>query len=132
MAYAVNWSCHTRELLGAYLLLLLLDRPASGYDLITQLAQLGFEDVGSGLVYQELERLCHAGLVRVSWKPAAAGSSSRVYGVTPAGRNNSARYAKTIAQRTAALDAFLVRYHGVSAGLALALYCLTIGYWVGR
>src|SRR4051794_2088494 len=64
-----------------HLLLLLMRGSAHGYELLTQLAGLGFRSgsAGQGAVYRTLRRLEEAGCVVSRWETSASGPARRMY-----------------------------------------------------
>jgi PadR family transcriptional regulator PadR len=76
-----------RVLVGPWLLVLLAEGRAHGYELMDRMREVGFEwDGGSGPIYHELRLQQEAGLLRSSFEPASSGPLRNVYDVTPAGR----------------------------------------------
>jgi DNA-binding PadR family transcriptional regulator len=75
----------SRELLMAWLLLLLQRRAGHGYDLQRQLEALGVI-TESGAMYRALRRLESDGYAESSWGKSTAGPRRRQYRVTTAGR----------------------------------------------
>jgi DNA-binding PadR family transcriptional regulator len=75
----------SRELLAAWLLLLLRRRPGHGYDLQRQLETLGIP-TESGAMYRALRRLEREGFTQSSWAKSVAGPQRRLYSVTAKGR----------------------------------------------
>lgn len=92
------------------LLLLLLEHPAHGYDLLERLRPLGFEHADPGGLYRNLRSLEDAGLVRSAWEQSAAGPDRRIYELTRAGREELHVQAKALAATNQTLQAFLSRY----------------------
>jgi PadR family transcriptional regulator, regulatory protein PadR len=91
----------------AALLLLLLEQPAHGYQLIERLQPFGFHRADTGGLYRNLRALEDAGLVHSDWRQSAAGPDRHVYDITPAGRGELHIHAKTLATT---LQLFLSRY----------------------
>jgi len=80
---------HTRRVQGTlqpWLLLLLLQKPSYGYELIERLSQSEkIPDVDPGFLYRTLRHLEHDGMVRSSWDLEGEGPARRLYQVTPEG-----------------------------------------------
>jgi PadR family transcriptional regulator PadR len=75
-----------RNFLQPCLLLLLLDGPAHGYELIRRLTPYDVTRDDPGHVYRGLRSLETAGLVSSTWARSDAGPSRRVYDITREGR----------------------------------------------
>jgi PadR family transcriptional regulator PadR len=93
--------------LRAALLLLLLEQPAHGYELLERLEPFGVQRADTGGLYRNLRALENAGLVRSDWRQSAAGPDRHVYQITYAGREELHSHAKGLA---ATLQLFLSRY----------------------
>jgi poly-beta-hydroxybutyrate-responsive repressor len=92
------------------LLLLLLEKPAHGYDLISRLQDFGFGDnPDPGVVYRNLRRLEDQGMIRSEWDTSGAGPARRFYEVTPEGRELLKAWAETINLNIVTLRSFLER-----------------------
>jgi poly-beta-hydroxybutyrate-responsive repressor len=91
-------------------LLLLLEQPAHGYELLERMQPFGFERPDPGGLYRNLRALEDAGLVRSSWEQSTAGPDRRIYHLTPAGREELHDHAKALAATSQTLQAFLGRY----------------------
>ncbi|HEX2699734.1 MAG TPA: inositol monophosphatase family protein [Acidimicrobiales bacterium] len=70
--------CAPRTSARAWVLLLLHDRPAHGYEIIVRLAELGFRSP-PGRIYRALKWLEKAGLVDPAWEFEGRGPARRVY-----------------------------------------------------
>lgn len=97
------------------LLLLLLERPAHGYDLMERLREFGFdgEDQDPGMVYRNLRRLEHQGMVESEWDTSGPGPAKRLYQVTPEGRELLTAWGAVITRNVATLKKFLERYEAL-------------------
>ncbi|MEW6229816.1 MAG: helix-turn-helix transcriptional regulator [Bacillota bacterium] len=97
------------------LLLLLLEKPAHGYDLMERLRGFGFdgENQDPGMVYRNLRRLERQGMVESEWDTSGTGPAKRLYEVTPEGRELLMAWAAVIRQNTATLARFLERYRAL-------------------
>jgi poly-beta-hydroxybutyrate-responsive repressor len=93
------------------LLLLLRERPTHGYELLEQLpVLLGRERVDVGNVYRVLRGLEEHGLVTSEWREDLPGPAKRTYDLTADGRRALARWAESLGEMRAHIDAFLDRY----------------------
>jgi PadR family transcriptional regulator len=95
-----------------HLLLLLTRGSAHGYDLLTQLAELGFRSSSAdqGAVYRTLRRLEEAGCVVSRWETGVSGPARRIYEITTAGRDVLYRWALALRERRERLERFLDLY----------------------
>jgi len=94
-------------------LLLLLDGPAHGYDLLARLGDVfpragGLPDSGS--FYRVLRSLEREGAVTSSWETAKAGPAKRVYSITPKGRERLDAWSRAVQQDMRAMRRFLAGY----------------------
>lgn len=96
-----------KRFVRAALLLLLLEQPAHGYELLVRLRPFGFQRADTGGIYRNLRALEDAGLVHSDWRQSAAGPHRHVYQITRAGRDELHSHAKALA---ATLQLFLSRY----------------------
>ena len=92
------------------LLLLLLEQPAHGYELLERLQPLGYERPDPGGLYRNLRALEDAGLVHSSWQQSTVGPDRRTYELTRAGREELHAHAKALAATSHTLQVFLSRY----------------------
>ena len=106
-----------RELLTAWLLLLLDSGATYGYDLRRELRAHQLE-VDAGTVYRRLRRLEKDGWVQSRWMGSLAGPQRRFYRVTPSGRRMLDAIAGLIAAIRDSHDAFLQAYAGRDVGAA--------------
>jgi PadR family transcriptional regulator PadR len=74
-----------RDLLTAYLLLLLRGWSMHGYQLMQQLMQFGYQPTDPGTIYRQLRQLERQGFIRSSWETSDAGPARRTYTLTEAG-----------------------------------------------
>mgnify|MGYP005840862591 CR=1 FL=1 len=94
-----------------WLLLLLLQRPSHGYELMQRLAR--DDDVPSadpGLLYRTLRQLEDEGLVHSCWDTESPGPARRLYEVTPAGVAHLHAWAARIERTKKRLERFLAEY----------------------
>jgi poly-beta-hydroxybutyrate-responsive repressor len=92
-------------------MLLLLKKPAHGYELMERLAQDGeTPDTDPGLLYRTLRQLEEDGLVRSSWDTEGRGPARRVYELTDEGLEYLHAWAVNIRKTRQRLDRFLAEY----------------------
>ena len=91
----------------ATVLLLLLEQPAHGYELLERLEPFGFHRTDAGGLYRNLRALENDGLVHSDWRQSAAGPDRHVYEITPAGKEELHVHAKALA---GTLNLFVSRY----------------------
>jgi len=96
--------------LEPWLLLLLAEGPAHGYDLIDRLHALrAAPDADRGHLYRTLRRLEEQGLVTSEWQTPQAGPARHVYTLTPAGLHALDAWCGHIRAALARLESFLER-----------------------
>jgi poly-beta-hydroxybutyrate-responsive repressor len=93
------------------LLLLLLEQPAHGYELLERLQPFGFQRSDPGGLYRNLRALEDQGLVHSSWQQSDAGPDRRIYHLTRTGREELHTHAKALAATNHTLHVFLSRYN---------------------
>ena len=106
---------HGRELRGLlhpFLLLLVLERPGHGYDLIDRLRGMGMPDVEPGHVYRVLRGLERDRSLVSVWETGGAGPARRCYQVTAKGRDDLRAWTVRLAQLDQVIDACLRRSAG--------------------
>ena len=94
-----------------WLLLLLLQKPCHGYELMERLDQ--DEEVpcaDPGLLYRTLRQMEEAGVVNSSWDTKGRGPARRLYEVTPEGVEYLHAWAARIRRTRNRLDRFLAEY----------------------
>ncbi|MHB0857344.1 MAG: helix-turn-helix transcriptional regulator [Anaerolineae bacterium] len=100
-----------RGFLQPRLLLLLLEQPGHGYELLERLAESdGLPAVDPGLLYRTLRNLEAEGLVQSTWDTEGQGPARRRYEVTPAGVGRLHAWAERIRHTRSRLDLFLEAY----------------------
>lgn len=99
-----------KSFLRPCLLLLLLEQPAHGYELLERLRPLGFAGDDPGGLYRALRGLERDGLVHSAWEPSQAGPNRRIYQLTRPGMEELHRRATALAAARSTLDLFLSRY----------------------
>ena len=94
-----------------WLLLLLTQNPAHGYELMEQLGQ---DDDAPGadpaLLYRTLRQFEEDGLVRSSWDTEGGGAARRVYEITAEGLEYLHAWAVNVRGTRGRLDRFLTEY----------------------
>lgn len=71
--------------LEGIVLALLVDRPAYGYEITTELRDRGFTDIAEGTIYALLVRIENKGLVDVEKRPSEKGPPRKVYSLNQQG-----------------------------------------------
>jgi PadR family transcriptional regulator PadR len=100
-----------RGFIQPWLLLLLLQKPSYGYELMERLAQdEETPDSDPGLLYRTLRQLEEEGLVRSAWDTEGRGPARRLYQVTPEGVEYIHAWAIKIRRTRQRLDRFLAEY----------------------
>jgi PadR family transcriptional regulator PadR len=92
------------------LLLLLLEQPAHGYELVERLRPFGIDRADPGGLYRNLHALEDAGLVYSAWQESTTGPDRHIYHITHAGREELHAHAKALAATNQTLQVFLSRY----------------------
>ncbi len=101
-----------RGFMQPWLLLLLAQRPAHGYELLEQLGQEeSAPAVDPGLLYRTLRQFEQEGLVRSAWNTGSGGPARRVYEITEQGLDYLHTWALNISRTRERLDRFLAKYH---------------------
>ena len=100
-----------RGFIQPWLLLLLAQRPAHGYDLMDRLGQLeDTPEADPGFLYRTLRQFEEDGLVRSTWDTEGGGPARRVYALTNEGREYLHAWAVNIRRTRERLDRFLAEY----------------------
>ena len=100
-----------RGFIQPWLLLLLLQRPGHGYELMERLIQdEEAPDADPGLLYRTLRQLEEDGLVHSSWDTEGRGPARRRYRVTPEGVEYLHAWTVNIRRTRRRLDRFLAEY----------------------
>ncbi len=103
-----------RGLVQPWLLLLLAQKPAHGYELMDQLGRLSQGmDIAPGLLYRTLRQLEEEGLVRSNWDTGGSGAARRVYELTEEGREYLHAWAVMLRKSREQLDQFLALYENL-------------------
>lgn len=94
-----------------WLLLLLLQKPCHGYELMERLDQdEEIPGADPGLLYRTLRQMEDAGFVCSSWDTKGHGPARRLYQVTPEGVDYLHAWATRIERTRRRLDRFLAEY----------------------
>ena len=103
-----------RELLIAWLLLLICQRPSHGYELSRQLADHGFV-VDASVIYRTLRRLEARALVTSHWTKSTLGPRRRRYHLAAAGQDKLDELAGSIAIERDIRQGFLAGHCALTA-----------------
>lgn len=110
-----HWGVHARveRFSEPALLLLLLEHPTHGYELLEQLPALtGEARVDMGNLYRVLRALEEDGLVTSRWESGQPGPAKRTYELTPEGKRLLDEWGKALRRSRERIDTFLERYEG--------------------
>jgi PadR family transcriptional regulator PadR len=100
-----------RGFLKPRLILLLLQKPAHGYELMEQLAEdADMPGADPGLLYRTLRQMEHEGLLRSTWDTEGQGPARRLYEVTPEGVDFLHAWAARVRQIRHRLGQFVKQY----------------------
>ncbi|MGI8684097.1 MAG: helix-turn-helix transcriptional regulator [Acidimicrobiales bacterium] len=103
----------SRSLLRPAILLLLKERESHGYELVSRLADLGFDVPDFGGLYRALRSMEDEGLVSSHWGTPARGPARRVYAITPGGETQLKDTAPALVNQRKAIGGLLDRYRGL-------------------
>ena len=93
------------------LLLLLAERPAHGYELLEQIAEItGESRIDMGNLYRVLRALEEDGIVTSEWSDDAPGPTKRIYALTEEGRGLLDRWAEALRANQELVSSFLDRH----------------------
>ena len=100
-----------RSFLRPRVLLLLVRKPAHGYELMERLGgDAEGSLVGPGLLYRTLRHMEEEGLARSTWDTVGSGPARRVYEITDAGCDYLQSWVVNIRRTRERLDRFLEEY----------------------
>lgn len=100
-----------KNFLASWLLLLLRNWSAYGYQLIQTLMVAGLGAVDPASVYRTLRELEREGLVTSTWDPQDSGAARRMYTLTGAGEEYLRLWARQLEQYQNVLDRFFELYN---------------------
>ena len=98
-----------KNFLQPCLLLLVLEQPGYGYDLVGRLKPLGINDDAAS-VYRALRALEHDGAVTSSWRMSETGPARRVYNLTETGEAILRQWVAALEDTSMSLARWLDRY----------------------
>ena len=98
-----------KNFLQPCLLLLVLEQPGYGYDLVGRLKPLGIND-DAATVYRALRLLEHDGAVTSSWRTSETGPARRVYNLTETGEAILRQWVAALEDTSISLARWLDRY----------------------
>lgn len=107
-----------RNFLRPCALLLLAEAPRHGYDLLSQLGELGVGSTDPGGLYRLLRALEREGLVASRWETSAAGPARRNYEITAEGVDWLHAWAGALAESRRIVGLFLERYASLAGSRA--------------
>ena len=102
-----------RSLLRPAILLLLKEHESHGYELVSRLAQLGFDVPDFGGLYRTLRSMEDEGTVSSHWGTPARGPARRVYAITAEGDRQLRESAPALVNQRLAIGDLLDRYRGL-------------------
>jgi PadR family transcriptional regulator, regulatory protein PadR len=105
-----------KNFLASWLLLLLRNWNAHGYQLIQTMTAMGLGLVDPATVYRTLRQLESEGFITSAWDPKASGPARRVYTLTDAGNEYLSVWARQLEQYQAVLNRFFDIYGAESQG----------------
>ena len=103
-------SAPPRNFILPALLLLVLERPGYGYELVSRAQSLGLDHVDRPAVYRALSQLEQDGFIVPSAQNPTAGPARRVYRITPAGEGVLRQWMGVVKAEHDHLDQVLRRY----------------------
>ena len=106
-----------KNFLQPCLLLLVLEQPGYGYDLVARLKPLGIHDDAAS-VYRALRLLEHEGAVTSSWRTSETGPARRVYELTDTGARILREWVAALEDTSMSLARWLDRYAMVTTRVA--------------
>ena len=104
------------SLLQVFLLLLICERPAHGYDIVQRLTRLGVTGIERGQVYRCLRALEQQELVVSAWLTPSGGPARRQYELTASGQEDDLRQSMSEMSRLGrVVSSCLTRWASVAA-----------------
>jgi len=105
-----------RDLLTAYMLLLLRNWSMHGYQLMHQMLDtFGYQPADPGSIYRQLRQLERQGFIRSNWETGEAGPARRTYTLTEAGDAFLNTWAAAIEEYQKTLKFWTDLYTGMAA-----------------
>lgn len=104
-----------KNFLASWLLLLLRNWSAHGYQLIQTLTAMGLGLVDPATVYRTLRQLEQEGYIASAWDPRASGPARRMYTLTGAGEAYLEVWARQLEQYQSTLNRFFDVYSDQSS-----------------
>jgi poly-beta-hydroxybutyrate-responsive repressor len=108
-----------KNFLQPCLLLLILEQPGYGYDLVGRLKPLGINDDAAS-VYRALRLLEHDAAVTSAWRTSDTGPARRVYRLTETGETMLRQWVAALEDTSTSLARWLDRYALVTARAEVA------------
>jgi PadR family transcriptional regulator PadR len=99
-----------KNFLASWLLLLLRNWNAYGYQLIQTLTAMGLGLVDPATVYRTLRQLEKEGYITSTWDPQEAGAARRMYTLTDSGQEYLQIWSRQLAQYQTVLNRFFDIY----------------------
>lgn len=103
---------------GTYLrscaLLLLMEGPRHGYELLAELSERGYGSADPGGLYRALRAMEEEGLVTSSWEHGDFGPARRVYAITDSGSQALQESAMAVRDMRRRLNRFLRHYRDLA------------------
>lgn len=99
-----------KNFLASWLLLLLRNWNAYGYQLIQTLTAMGLGLVDPATVYRTLRQLEKEGYITSTWDPKEAGAARRMYTLTDSGQEYLQIWSRQLAQYQTVLNRFFDIY----------------------
>ncbi|GAC1462458.1 MAG: poly-beta-hydroxybutyrate-responsive repressor [Chloroflexota bacterium] len=99
-----------KNFLASWLLLLLRNWSAHGYQLNQTLTVMGLGMVDPATVYRTLRQLESEGFISSTWDPQTSGAARRMYSLTEAGEQYLQTWAKHLEQYQTVLNRFFELY----------------------
>jgi PadR family transcriptional regulator, regulatory protein PadR len=103
-----------KDFLTSWLLLLMRNGSAYGYQLIQTLTLMGMGMVDSATVYRMLRQLEEEEMITSFWEPGATGPARRIYALSDAGEEYLRVWARQLERYQSLLDRFFKVYEGES------------------
>ncbi|MDD3520225.1 MAG: helix-turn-helix transcriptional regulator [Actinomycetota bacterium] len=102
------------------ILLLLLEKPSHGYELMEKYPEFGFTDTGpdAGAIYRTLKSLKSDGFVESKWNTGNTGAAKKIYSITGKGKILLKNWAKEMNEKKNSIVVFLERYKKSNKALA--------------